>query len=138
MVKEKAKIFHSKLETNSECEYSNGWLQNFKKRHGIHKLRAEGEKSSADYIAATMFVEKLNEYILTEKLTNEQIYNGDETGLFWKCLPESSLACHNENFIDGHKVSKERVTTLLCANAAGTHKCSSKSIKKCQRSSRYL
>ena len=39
MVKEKAKIFHSKLNINSKCVYSEGWLHNFKKRHEIHKLK---------------------------------------------------------------------------------------------------
>ena len=40
-----------------------------------------------------------------------------------KFIMEICLACHNEHFIDGHKVSKERLTALVCANAAGTHKC---------------
>lgn len=133
MIREKAKIYHTKLNIHSECEYSNGWLQKFKNRHGIKRLNAEGEKSSADYVSATMFVEQLNELISTANLTSEQIYNGDETGLFWKCLPESSLVCHNERFIDGHKVSKERLTTLVCANAAGTHKCKALVIGKSAR-----
>lgn len=123
MITEQAKFFHSALNATSECVYSHGWLQNFKKRHGIHKLKSGGEKASADYVGATMFVDELEEFISRENLTNEQIYNGDETSLFWKCFPESSLVCHDEHFIDGHKNSKERITVLLCANAAGTHKC---------------
>jgi len=35
-----------------ECEYSEGWLQKFKKRHGIKYLKICGEKASADYDAA--------------------------------------------------------------------------------------
>ncbi|XP_054741133.1 jerky protein homolog-like [Anastrepha obliqua] len=69
-----------------------------------------------------MFVEDLNEYIKNEQLTTEQIYNVDETGLFWKCLPQNSLASGDEYSIEGYKESKERITALLCANAAGTHK----------------
>ncbi|XP_053956295.1 jerky protein homolog-like [Anastrepha ludens] len=69
-----------------------------------------------------MFVEDLNEYIKNEQLTTEQIYNADETGLFWKCLPQNSLASGDEYSIEGYKESKERITALLCANAAGTHK----------------
>ncbi|GFT99046.1 putative tick transposon [Nephila pilipes] len=49
------------------------------------------------------------------------IYNVDKTGLFYKCLPERSLAfkrvsCH------GSKFSKERLTGLLCTNKDGSYK----------------
>ena len=37
---------------NLTCEYSEGWLQKFKKRHGIKYLKICGEKASADYDAA--------------------------------------------------------------------------------------
>ncbi|XP_053968607.1 jerky protein homolog-like [Anastrepha ludens] len=123
MITEKAKYFHGKLNINSECKYSSGWLEKFKNRHGIRRLKSTGEKECADYVSATMFVEDLNEYIKNEQLTTEQIYNADETGLFWKCLPQNSLASGDEYSIEGYKESKERITALLCANAAGTHKC---------------
>lgn len=123
MITEKAKFFHAKLNIDSQCQYSSGWLEKFKKRHGIRRLKSTGEKECADYVAATMFVEDLKEYIQKEKLTNEQIYNADETSLFWKCLPQYSLASGREHSMEGYKESKERLTALLCANAAGTHKC---------------
>lgn len=123
MIIEKAKFFHAELNINSECRYSSGWLEKFKKRNGIRRLKSSGEKECADYVSATMFVEDLKEYIQKEKLTSEQIYNADETSLFWKCLPQYSLACGSERSIEGYKESKERITALLCANAAGTHKC---------------
>ena len=49
------------------------------------------------------------------------IFNADESGLFYKLLPNRSLvlkgdACH------GGKNSKERITILPCANMTGTEK----------------
>ena len=55
-------------------------------------------------------------------MTPEQIYNADETGLNWKCLPTKTLAHKSESRAPGHKSSKERITALCCANATGSHK----------------
>jgi hypothetical protein len=46
------------------------------------------------------------------------IYNADETGLFWKALPDRTLAFKNEG-VSGRKLSKQRVTCLVCASMAG-------------------
>ena len=123
MMLEKAKMLHLKLNLNLECTYSFGWLDKFKKRHGIRRLKSTGEKQCADYESATMFVDNLDEIIKNEQLTTEQIYNADETSLFWRCLPQSSLASGTEYSIEAYKKSKERITVLLCSNTAGTHKC---------------
>ena len=55
-------------------------------------------------------------------LTTEQIYNADETGLQWKCLPDRTLVSCCEKSAAGFKKSKERSTVLGCTNATGTHK----------------
>lgn len=52
-----------------------------------------------------------------------QIYNTDETGLYWKCLPSKTLAAASlEKMAPGHKSSKEQITLMCCANASGEHK----------------
>ena len=51
-----------------------------------------------------------------------QVYDCDETGLFWKALPSKTLASSKESKAPGCKVSKERVTNLACVNATGEHK----------------
>lgn len=50
-----------------------------------------------------------------------QVYNADESGLFWRVMPNKTFVSCNEKSVPGRKVSKERVTILPCANAAGTH-----------------
>lgn len=122
MIIDKAKEFHHKLQIQSDCSYFNGWLRKFKARHGIRSLKITGEKLSADYVSATCFVDDLQTLIGKEKLSLEQIYNVDETGLFWKLLPKTTLA-HDECSVGGIKEPKERITVSVCSNTAGTHKC---------------
>ena len=47
------------------------------------------------------------------------IYNADETCLFYRLTPSSTLATSE---VRGKKKSKERLTVMCCANATGTHK----------------
>lgn len=51
----------------------------------------------------------------------KDIFNADETGLFFKCLPDKTLTFKNEA-CHGGKLSKERVTCLLATNMTGTEK----------------
>jgi hypothetical protein len=43
----------------------------------------------------------------------------DETGLFWKLLPDRTLA--SEQLLGG-KLRKERISVVFCCNASGTYK----------------
>lgn len=52
---------------------------------------------------------------------DEDIFNGDETGLFYKLTPEKTLQFKNEKCVGG-KLSKVRLTVLVCANMTGTEK----------------
>lgn len=58
---------------------------------------------------------------LLEGYKDYDIYNADKTGLFYKCMPERTVApkgvsCH------GDKHCKERHTILLCKNKDGSDK----------------
>ena len=57
-----------------------------------------------------------------ESLSKDQIYNCDESGLYWKALPSKTLASSNEHRAEGYKINKKRITLLLCSNASGSHK----------------
>ena len=99
-----------------------GFVNRFKQRHGIRKLKCVGEKASADKSAADVFANQFQEFVLKEKLTREQVYNADETGLCWRATPTTTLAGPDENKIEGLKLDKDRVTLMACANSLGTHK----------------
>ncbi|KFD63340.1 hypothetical protein M514_07271 [Trichuris suis] len=119
---EKALDFSIKLGGSSNFRASTGWLQKFKKRHWIREIEIHGEKLSASESSASKFQDEMKSYLEQQGYKDEFIYNADETGLYWKSLPRRSLASRAEDAAPGHKVSKERVTIMICANASGTHR----------------
>ncbi|UYV60500.1 hypothetical protein LAZ67_1001331 [Cordylochernes scorpioides] len=96
---------------------SDGWLWRFQRRNTIASLVVSGEinKVSEETVIdwLTRFEEIKNEY------KDEDIFNIDETGVFYNLLPDRSLdfkgtKCH------GTSKSKERLTVVLCCNATGS------------------
>ncbi|GBN47868.1 Jerky -like [Araneus ventricosus] len=57
-----------------------------------------------------------------ENLTLYQIYNADETDLFYRMMSSVSLTSKEEASAPGYKKSKDQVSLLVCANASGTDK----------------
>ncbi|GBN63782.1 Jerky [Araneus ventricosus] len=116
MIVEKAKKFGQDLGVaESECNYSDGWLRNFKFRHGIRRLDVTGETLSANQNSAEKYKDEFEKIVADNDLTPEQIYNADETGLLWRCLPTSTLAGGGGKAAKGFKKNKDRLTVLLCA-----------------------
>jgi len=119
---EAAKTFHENLGIKESFNASSGWMTRFKQRHGIRQLTIQGERLSSNAEAVDEFCVEFQEYLQRENLQPDQIYNADETGLYWKCLPTKTLASMKEKSAPGHKSSKERITVMCCGNASGTHK----------------
>jgi hypothetical protein len=59
--------------------------------------------------------------ILLRGYEPQDVYNADETGLFFNMLPDRTLAYKGES-CHGRKHSKDRVTVLLCVNSDGSDK----------------
>lgn len=98
---------------------SKGWLGNFKKRFQLHNIKLTGETAAADHEAAKAFPPILQTIIEAGKYSANQIFNADETGLFWKKLPSRTYIAKSEKKAHGHKAAKDRVSLLFCSNAAG-------------------
>ena len=81
-----------------------------------------GQKLSADDKGAKDFKETFQQKLIDEQWNLDNIYNADETSLFWKCLPNQTLVGGHEIEAVGFKVPKDRVTLNVCANSIGTHK----------------
>ena len=66
----------------------------FKDRHGVRSLAVQGESQSA----ATETVEpfQLQKIIEEKGLTLSQVFNCDETGLYWKLMPNKTLVLSRE------------------------------------------
>ena len=79
---------------------------------------------SADTAAAEEFLPKFQELVETEGYCAEQIFNADETALFFKMLPDKTLAEKDDKVAKkGYKQIIDRITLLFFAcNWAGTMK----------------
>uniref|UniRef100_A0A8C4TJD3 Jerky protein homolog-like n=1 Tax=Erpetoichthys calabaricus TaxID=27687 RepID=A0A8C4TJD3_ERPCA len=119
---EKAKWFHCEMKIPEPFAVSQGWLQCFKSRHGIRQLDIQGEKISGDSDATALYVTEFKRLVEAHDHSPDQLYNADETGLYWKALPSKTLVSKEEKSAPGHKSSKERITVLACTNASGSHK----------------
>ena len=97
--------------------FSVGWLHNFKKRWRIKKQAIVGEAGDADAASAETRMEELRP-ILAE-YSSQDIYNMDETALFWKLTPSTTLATES---MPGRKHDKARISIFITTNADGSHK----------------
>ncbi|KFD67448.1 hypothetical protein M514_20484 [Trichuris suis] len=118
-----ARRYHDELKIQGSCAYSIGWYQKFQRRNGIKTVKIRGDRGSADHEAAKEFVEEFARIIADEKLSPEQVYNADETSLFWRYCPRRTVTTSDEIAPTGVKDTKERIGVLACGNAASTHKC---------------
>lgn len=115
LIRTKAKEIAGSL-GNQSFNASSGWLAKFRARHNITFKAISGEAASVNYDDVASFLEKLPSLIRGYSPSN--IYNADETGLFFRALPNKTLTLKNEKCIGG-KLPKERVTILHCANMNG-------------------
>lgn len=123
ILQEKGKaLFDSIHQGNKSFSASDGWFANFRKRYGLRYLAVCGEILSACPENVAPFKCKLEQKIKSMDLTNDQIYNADETGLYWKMLPNKTYVSAAEKTAPGRKLAKDRITFLACTNASGTHK----------------
>jgi hypothetical protein len=115
LIKEKARKMALKNGVENFAS-SARWLECFLKRYGISSKVLNGEENFVDLDSVTNFFNKNRNLI--ESYKKEDIYNCDETGLFFKAFDKKSYVLPNEDKKSG-KYSKERKTVLLCCNAVG-------------------
>ena len=98
-IEEKAGI----KESESKFTASAGWLQKFIKRVGLRNVSYSGEASSANKEAAEEAKIKLREAIKEGRYTAHQVWNCDETGLYWKRMPKKTYLMKQEAKAPGFK-----------------------------------
>jgi hypothetical protein len=98
---------------------SNGWVSRFKDRHGLVFKKLVGESAEVSAESTDAWLESLPS--LMQGYEPCDVYNADETGLFFNVLPDRTLVYKGES-CHGGKHSKDRLTVLLCVNSNGSDK----------------
>ena len=88
---EKAKDLAEKLNIEN-FKASDGWLAGFKTRHSIKLHRPKGESGSADLEGVDVAQTVVGQIITELGFQLEDIYNMDETGLYYRAKPSKTLA----------------------------------------------
>ena len=134
LLKQKVLYFYNEAKNKGaqfpEFEASRGWLENFQNRYEISSKNITGESQSAN-------LENVEEgrarcHILLAEYELDDIYNADETGLFFRLAPDQTLATKSDQ-AKGCKKDKERITVLFCCNASGKNKIKPLVIGKSQK-----
>ncbi|KAI1000312.1 hypothetical protein K3495_g7883, partial [Podosphaera aphanis] len=117
LIKAKGAKFVELLGIENPPSFSNGWIEKFKDRYQFKGFKSHGESGSADTTAIEEALPRLQEQLSHFAL--KDIYNMDETGLFFRMAPDKTIA---KRQIEGSKKDKSRITIAFTANADGTHK----------------
>ena len=91
------------------------WVQRWRERHGIRYKTIHGEAGDCpDYIGWLV----ANKSTI-ESYEKEDIYNADETALFWRMRSGKTFMTASEGAIRGRKKDKASVTLLVAVSMAG-------------------
>ena len=119
LIRAKAKRF-CELESIPEAEspkWSHGWIAKFKQRTG---LRQRGFYSESNSVKLTEHIDRIDEINAPcDDYSEDDCYNFDETGLFYRMPPSIGLATQE---VHGSKGDKTSLTYGFCVNASGTDK----------------
>jgi hypothetical protein len=97
ILKVQAKKFAKQLRhENLTC--NNGWLDRFKNRHNIVYAKVSGEALSVDSKTASERVKSV--WVECQQgYSEEDIYSGDETGVFYNMTPDSTFNSEVKNVL---------------------------------------
>ena len=116
ILQEKAKQIADCLGVANQFSASEGWLQKWKQRNNVRSYKVCGESGNVDLEAAAQWKTSLTSLISGYDLKN--VFNMDETGFFFRALPDSTLN-HVAESCKGGKQGKDRVTVALTCSAMG-------------------
>ena len=93
------------------------WINRFKNRRNIVHKNLHGEVSSVDFTAVSYWKDNVLDIIRTNS-QDKDTFDLDETGIFYKMLPNSTHVLRGET-CKGGKRAKDRLTLLVGAIAEG-------------------
>ena len=95
---------------------SNGWLDAFKRRKNNSGAVLGGESTNVKEEVVADSTKRLPDICKGYKL--DDIFNADDTGLFYRTLPNRSLVVKRDA-CKGGKKAKKRMTALVASGAMG-------------------
>ncbi|XP_056382835.1 39S ribosomal protein L23, mitochondrial isoform X1 [Hyla sarda] len=105
MIIDKAKAFYAEMEITEKCIFSDGWLRNFKERHGIRKMSSTGELCTEDAEATEGYSEFFSTLLKEQKLLPTQIYNGEGFVEEWMVVDKDTpVVQYNEDDFPNVKI----------------------------------
>lgn len=116
MLQEKALSIARTLDPETKFIASKGWLTRFLNRHDIILRAISGEGAEANAAQIEQWMINLPQMCSSYK--PENIYNIDETGLFFMQVPRRSYVESKDSCIGG-KSAKKRLTVCLFTNMLG-------------------
>ncbi|KAI6654445.1 Tigger transposable element-derived protein 6-like [Oopsacas minuta] len=96
-------------------------ISRWKVRHQGKAKKVHGEKASADRVTAKHWLETVLPKLMKD-YESQDVFNADETALFYRETPDGSLGYAYKNLCSSKK-AMERLTVLCCANMTGSDKC---------------
>jgi hypothetical protein len=96
---------------------TNGYLKGLKQRNGILFAKQYGESVSVDNTIVENWSTKLKDDL--KGYRPQDVYNLDETALFYRLLPSKTYVFSDEKRF-GDKKFKDRITLVLITNADGS------------------
>lgn len=90
ILQKKGEEFARSLNIEDQIKCANGWIFKFKKRNGLRKIKYSGEVNSAPLL--TLPEERSKLQLILSQYNEEDIYNADETGLFFRMEPNQTLS----------------------------------------------
>ncbi|XP_064116719.1 tigger transposable element-derived protein 1-like [Macrobrachium nipponense] len=96
-----------------EFQASKGWFHRFMQRFQLKYVSLHGEAASADVDAVQNYPETFKKLISDKGFCPQQVFNMDETGLFWKRMPSRTYIMKDEARASGFKAHKDRVTLIM-------------------------
>ena len=122
-------IYEAKARNISDFKASDGWFWRWRWRFNVGRSVAlHGEAADVDLAKADKEVDRIRSAILDGKFNPNNIFNMDETALFYRTIPNRTYLVSSD--VDKRQAGKgskqmrckDRLTVVLCVNATGTCK----------------